>query len=227
VLQYRAELDAAVTFTAGGRLQAQAFRLDVPHPDVTHADLAGLLVSAHGLHDVERVEIGAVRIFAEPRVATVARQAARTRFVELSQADTALLAADPPLERLAELPALVVRGVPGDLESLVVAGHAVLLQTGGSSLPGDGARWLVEHGAALVGTDSGAADPILLGAGIPVVEHLIGLAELPPAGFRFTAVPPRAAGLDRAPVRAYATVPFHEPHDHGRSAGWLPTTDRR
>jgi arylformamidase len=37
VLQYRAEFDAAVSFTNGGGLQAQGFRVDVPHPEVTEA----------------------------------------------------------------------------------------------------------------------------------------------------------------------------------------------
>nr|WP_041841726.1 cyclase family protein [Actinoplanes friuliensis] len=163
-----------------------------------------------------------------------------------------------PLERLADLPAVVVRtagsGVRGvgvdALENLTVAGHAVLLHTGGDVhwatpeyavdapfLTAAGAQWLADHGAALVGIDSVNIDDItpdaagtrpahtlLLAAGIPVVEHLTGLENLPPAGARFTAAPPRVAGFGTFPVRAYASVPAIEPHDHLRSGGWLPTS---
>lgn len=50
------------------------------------------------------------------------------------------------------------------------------------------------------------AHSTLLAAGIPIVEHLTGLAELPPEGFRFTAAPPRVAGMGTFPVRAFALV---------------------
>ena len=51
------------------------------------------------------------------------------------------------------------------------------------------------------------AHTVLLAAGIPIVEHLTGLEELPPTGARFTAAPPRVAGFGTFPVRAYASVP--------------------
>jgi len=47
---------------------------------------------------------------------------------------------------------------------------------------------------------------VLLEARIPIVEHLRGLEELPPSGFRFHAAPPRVAGMGTFPVRAYAVV---------------------
>jgi kynurenine formamidase len=116
------------------------------------------------------------------------------------------------------------------LADLDVAGRAVLLHTGGDQhwgtpayavdapyLSEDGARWLVEHGARLVGIDSVNIDDasgdrrpahtLLLGAGIPVVEHLTGLDQLPLTGARFTAAPARVAGFGTFPVRAYASVP--------------------
>jgi kynurenine formamidase len=75
---------------------------------------------------------------------------------------------------------------------------------------------LVEKGPALVGIDSiniddtgDAARPAhsrLLRAGIPIVEHLRGLEQLPATGFRFSAVPPRIQGLGTFPVRAHAIV---------------------
>lgn len=51
------------------------------------------------------------------------------------------------------------------------------------------------------------AHSVLLAAGIPVVEHLTGLDQLPPTGARFTAAPPRIAGFSTFPVRAYAALP--------------------
>jgi kynurenine formamidase len=51
------------------------------------------------------------------------------------------------------------------------------------------------------------AHTLLLAAGIPVVEHLTSLADLPPTGARFTAVPPAVRGLATLAVRAFASVP--------------------
>jgi kynurenine formamidase len=143
-----------------------------------------------------------------------------------------------PLERCVDLPALVVDGPageqafgPGDFTGLDVAGAAVLLRTGWSRhwrtesygdpahpfLTADGARHLVEAGAALVGIDSvniddtrGGERPahsLLLAAGVPVVEHLTALDRLPASGARFTAVPPGVRGMGTFPVRAFARVP--------------------
>jgi kynurenine formamidase len=120
-----------------------------------------------------------------------------------------------------------------DKEALLpfeVAGKAVLVHTGwdrhwGAAAYGQGhpfltagaAEWLVAQGATLVGIDSLNIDdtadgsrPVhsaLLAAGIPVVEHLTGLDQLPPAGFRFHAAPPLVEGMGTFPVRAYAVVP--------------------
>lgn len=111
-----------------------------------------------------------------------------------------------------------------------VGGAAVLLHTGwdrhwgteayGTDAPyldGDAAQWLTDAGARLVGIDSvnidrtdGADRPahsILLGAGIPVLEHLTGLGELPATGARLHAPPVRVRGFGTFPVRAYAIVP--------------------
>jgi arylformamidase len=118
----------------------------------------------------------------------------------------------------------------GAVAALDVAGRAVLLHTGGDRhwgtpdyavdapyLTSAAAEWLVEHGARLVGIDAVNIDAIedkthpahslLLAEGIPIVEHLTGLDELPPTGARFTAAPPRFVGVGSFPVRAYAAVP--------------------
>jgi kynurenine formamidase len=152
-------------------------------------------------------------------------------------ADLAGTPLDPPADR----PAYVGRVPAGTraidpllLAPYDVAGRAVLLHTGWSAhfgtdrygspeapyLTGDGARALVEAGAALVGIDSINIDDMsvaaagerpahstLLAAGVPIVEHLTGLDALPPEGFRFTAAPPLVAGMGTFPVRAFAVVP--------------------
>jgi arylformamidase len=112
---------------------------------------------------------------------------------------------------------------------LQVRGRAVLVHTGwdrhfgtdqyGKDAPfltRGAAEWLAREGAALVGIDSVNIDDVgdgtrpahtvLLAAGIPVVEHLRGLEQLPAAGFRFHAAPPRVHGMGTFPVRAYAVI---------------------
>jgi len=46
---------------------------------------------------------------------------------------------------------------------------------------------------------------VLLGAGIPIIEHMCGLDQLPASAFQFSAVPPKVKGMGTFPVRAYAT----------------------
>jgi kynurenine formamidase len=110
-----------------------------------------------------------------------------------------------------------------------VRGKAVLIHTGwdvhwrtaayGSGHPfltRDAAEHLVSSGAALVGIDSlnidddkdgtRPAHTAILGAGIPLVEHLCDLGALPDAGFRFFAVPVKVKGMGSFPVRAFAAV---------------------
>jgi arylformamidase len=118
----------------------------------------------------------------------------------------------------------------GELAALDVRGAAVLLHTGDDARFGSptyathphfltraGAAWLVAQGAALVGIDAiNIDDPsdgerpahtLLLAAGIPVVEHLTGLGQLPPAGASFTAAPLRIEGFGTIAVRAFARLP--------------------
>jgi kynurenine formamidase len=76
---------------------------------------------------------------------------------------------------------------------------------------------LADHGATLVGVDALNIDDttdgerpthtLLLSAGIPIVEHLTELDQLPPAGALFTAVPLRIEGFSSIPVRAFARLP--------------------
>ena len=117
------------------------------------------------------------------------------------------------------------------LTGLELRGKAVLFHTGwdvhwrtenysnGSHpyLPADTARYLAQSGATLVGIDSyniddtGGGDrpahSILLRQGIPIVEHLCGLNELPDQGFKFFAVPVKVKGMGTFPVRAFGLLP--------------------
>src|SRR6185295_7940407 len=80
------------------------------------------------------------------------------------------------------------------------------------------ADWLAENGAALVGIDSCNIDnmhvrarPVhtrLLGAEIPICEHMTALGSLPDDGFRFSAVPPTLRQMGTLPVRAYAVLGY-------------------
>jgi arylformamidase len=144
--------------------------------------------------------------------------------------------AELPLESLANLDAVLVDSLGADaavdvqaFERVEVRGKAVLVRTGwdrhwgtprylsGSPfLTAEAAATLVERGAALVGIDSLNIDDMedsgrpvhstLLGAEIPIVEHLCNLAPLPSHGFRFSAVPARVAGFGSWPVRAFASI---------------------
>jgi arylformamidase len=112
---------------------------------------------------------------------------------------------------------------------LDVAGRAVLVQTGWDRhwrteqyfdghpfLTEAAGRWLAEHHARLVGIDSLNIDdtadgrrPVhtaLLGADIPIVEHLCGLSALPARGARFFAVPVKVKRFGTFPVRAFAKI---------------------
>ncbi|GLU45770.1 cyclase family protein [Nocardiopsis ansamitocini] len=144
--------------------------------------------------------------------------------------------ADLELSKVAALPGIVIdpteREVgPEAFKGADVAGRAVLIRTGWDRhwrteaygdpghpcLTEDGARALVDAGAALVGIDSVNIDDTsshsagarpahsrLLAAGIPVVEHLCLLNELPVENFEFFAVPVKIRGLATFPVRAFA-----------------------
>jgi kynurenine formamidase len=46
----------------------------------------------------------------------------------------------------------------------------------------------------------------LLGAAIPIVEHLTRLADLPAGGFKFFAVPVKVRAMGTFPVRAFGLV---------------------
>jgi arylformamidase len=304
-VEYRAEFDATVTFSNGGALNVEGFRVDVSGPDSDEEEVASLFVASLGLLMAERVDVRRLRVFPEPHKGTrrgpsaaasePGRDDAAWRWVELSHVISAGMTTYPglpgpeitphlsreesranyaagtefaidrismvgntgtyldspfhrfeggtdlaglPLTSLVDLPTVVVRTTGassravdvGALTAVDVTGRAVLLHTGGDQhwgtpdyardapyLTEAAARRLVEQEARLVGIDAVNIDDIggndrpahtvLLAAGIPVVEHLTGLEQLPPTGARFTAAPPRVADFGTFPVRAFAAVP--------------------
>ena len=107
--------------------------------------------------------------------------------------------------------------------------HAVLILTGwserwntprytepGPFLGAAAAEALAKAEPALVGIDAmnidDREDPerpahtVLLGAGIPICEHLTNLEQLVGRAFRFTAAPPAWQGVASFPVRAFAVL---------------------
>ncbi len=113
--------------------------------------------------------------------------------------------------------------------AIEVSGRAVLVRTnwdrhwrtdryfeGHPFLTKAAAEYLRDRGVVLVGIDSLNIDDtkdlarpvhsILLGAGIPIVEHLTNLSALPAKGFFFSATPPKIVGMGTFPVRAHAIL---------------------
>jgi len=137
-----------------------------------------------------------------------------------------------PLTSLAGLDGVVVRSDAMAItieafEGLDLQNKAILVQTnwdrhwrtdayyeGHPFLTEDASLYLRQSGVKLVGIDSyniddtrGKTRPahsILLGAEIPIVEHMTGLAKLPDEGFQFFAVPPNVKAFGTFPVRAFA-----------------------
>jgi arylformamidase len=138
-----------------------------------------------------------------------------------------------PLSCMADLDAVVFRIEPKHkavgadfFRGTDIRGKAVLVHTGWSQhfatdvyheghphLTEDAAVYLRDAGAVLVGIDSfniddvsGGERPVhstLLGAEIPIVEHLTNLHQLPDRNFRFFAVPVKIKDFGTFPVRAF------------------------
>jgi arylformamidase len=110
-----------------------------------------------------------------------------------------------------------------------LSAKAVLVHTGWSAhwrtgqyfeghpfLTAAAAEYLAAENVSLVGIDSlnidstadgqRPAHTIFLDHGIPIVEHLTNLENLPSEGFKFFAVPVKVQGLGSFPVRAFGMV---------------------
>ncbi len=116
-----------------------------------------------------------------------------------------------------------------NFDHVEVKGKAVLFDTGWDRhwgtktyfhghpyLTKDAADFLVHEGAILVGIDSLNIDDtgdltrpvhsILLGANIPIVEHMCNLQSVPGGGFKFFAVPVKIRHFGSFPVRAFCLI---------------------
>lgn len=110
-----------------------------------------------------------------------------------------------------------------------IRGRAVLVHTGWDKhwntdqyvedspfITKDAAEYLRDCGVKLVGIDSVNIDDmsdksrpahsILLADDILIVEHMCNLHKLPNEGFKFSAIPPKFAGVGTFPVRAFAKL---------------------
>ncbi len=207
---------------------------DIEHEMVTYPGLPGPHIGEYLSFDASRDHYAAGTEFAIGRIEMVANTGTYLDTPAHRYRDGYDLTG-LSLESCADLPAVVVDADgpigPSAFAGLVVGGCAVLLRTGwdrhwGSESYGDpahphltedGALALIDRDAVLVGIDSVNIDgtttgerpahSLLLAAGIPVVEHLTRLSELPLTGARFTAVPPKVRGLATFPVRAFASIP--------------------
>lgn len=226
---------AAAASRAGGRLVELSHVIRAGM--VTYPGLPGPEITPHLTREASRANYAPGTEFAIDRLTLIGNTGTYVDAPYHRYADGADLS-EIPLDRTADLPAVVVRvtgarqsGVDvGALAALDVAGKAVLLHTGDDARFGTpayaedrhfltraGAAWLAAHGAVLVGIDAlniddtadgeRPAHTLLLASGIPVVEHLTGLDQLPPTGARFTAVPLRIEGFGTIPARAYARLP--------------------
>jgi arylformamidase len=138
-----------------------------------------------------------------------------------------------PLERLANLETVVIDCTGGEraisaeaLADVELRYRAVLVRTDFSDrwgtpeyfkdnpfLTADACEMIVRSGALFVGIDSlniddtddlsRPAHTLLLGAGIPICEHMTNLAAVPASGGRLHAVPIAWVGGASFPVRAY------------------------
>jgi arylformamidase len=143
--------------------------------------------------------------------------------------------ADVPLERLVNVPIVVIRARGLDTvgaadlgEPSRLWGRAVLVHTGwsrhwgtprylepgGAHLGADAVGVLIDSNVAVVGIDGlnvdDPGDPArpahhrLLGADIPIIEHLTNLDQVPEAGARLIALPAPISTMTSFPVRAVA-----------------------
>ena len=141
-----------------------------------------------------------------------------------------------PLDELADIECVVIRidedvvsiG-PDCFNEVDFRGKAVLVNTGWDRywrtdqyfeahpyLVEESARVIADRGAVIVGIDSYNIDSVstgarpvhslLLGAGIPIIEHMCNLDQVPDTGARLTAAPVAVKGMGSFPVRAFASV---------------------
>jgi kynurenine formamidase len=202
---------------------------------VTYAGLPAPVVSEFLTREASRGKYGEGTTFSIGRVDMVANTGTYVDAPFHRFGDGADVA-DLPLEKVADLEGIVLdataagRAVDAGLFGRGdLAGKAVLVRTDWSRhwrtsayfenhpyLTRASAERLVEAGVAFVGIDtlniddtgdgSRPAHTLLLGAGIPIAEHLTNLESLPASGFRLHSAPAPFHQMGSFPVRAYAIV---------------------
>jgi kynurenine formamidase len=202
---------------------------------ITYKGLPGPVISDHLNRDASAAHYTEGTTFQIGKIEMVANtgtyiDAPFHRYPEAADLSDFELAAIANLDGLVLRADPQVRAIHQDLfKSHDLSGKAVLIHTGWDQrwrtdqyfenhpfLTRDAADYLSASNAALVGIDSlniddtedgtRPAHTILLGANIPIVEHLCHLDELPAGGFKFFAVPAPVKGMGSFPVRAFAIV---------------------
>jgi kynurenine formamidase len=202
----------------------------------TYPGLPGPVISDHLSREASRANYSAGTTFQIGRIELVANTGTYVDTPFHRYSDGADLASTPlerfvDLEGVVvDAMTRAERRIDADLfRGADVGGKAVLIRTGWDAhwrtpqygtghpfLTREAGRLLVDNGATLVGIDSLNIDDtgdgarpvhtVLLGAGIPIVEHLRSLDNLPLTGFRFHCAPISFRGVGSFPVRAYAIL---------------------
>ena len=203
----------------------------VEHGMVTYPGLPGPAISEYLTREASREHYETGTEFSIGRIDMVANTGTYLDTPAHRYADGIDLA-ELPLAVVAGLDGVAVDGAGAigaeTFEGRDLRGRAVLVRTGWDRhwgtdrygdpdhphLRADAVDLLVASRVGVVGIDSVNIDDTtagarpahsgLLAAGIPIVEHLRGLEQLPAEGFQFYAVPVKVRGLGTFPVRAFA-----------------------
>jgi len=202
---------------------------------LTYAGLPGPIVSDHMSREASREHYAPETSFQIGKIEMVANtgtyiDAPFHRYETGSDLSELDIAAVANLDGLVIQVNKVARAIRPDVfNGRDVRNKAVLIHTGWSGhwgteryfddhpyLTRESAEYLKSAGARLVGIDSlniddntdgtRPAHTLLLGADIPIVEHLCNLGALPESGFKFFSVPAPVKGMGSFPVRAFAII---------------------
>ena len=202
---------------------------------ITYAGLPGPVVSEHLTREASRSHYSDGTTFSIGRLEMVANTGTYVD-APYHRFGNGVDVAGLPLDRLADVDGIVIDATAAGREVDAplfgrgdLRGKAVLVRTGWSRhwrtpayfenhpyLTRAAAERLVDAAPALVGIDSlniddtrdgsRPAHTLLLGAGIPIAEHLTNLGDLPESGFRLHCVPAPFHKMGSFPVRAYAIL---------------------
>jgi hypothetical protein len=191
VADRRVLFDFEIEFSNGGGLRGQGFRLDIEGDDIADEALADFLV-----RDMRLLMVGRVRIHNKTIIAEAHKRrkpaAAPSRLVDVSHD--------------VEDGMITYRGLPPP----VIRDHWTREESRRHFAPGTefhiGRIEMVANTGTYTADLRRSAHSTLLGADIPIVEHLCGLERVPDADFRFFAVPVKVRAFGTFPVRVFAVV---------------------